>query len=86
MTTRVTAPMTARPAARLTAAVTVGACRGCGACLLTCPEHAIRPAARPDARLADPPLQVLGERCTGCGECIEICPADALSLTGGGPP
>ena len=23
-------------------------CRGCGACLLTCPEHAIRPgAARP---------------------------------------
>ena len=48
-------------------------CRGCGACLLTCPEHAIR-AAVPG------PLLVLASSCTGCGECVEICPADAIEM------
>lgn len=47
-------------------------CTACGACLLTCPERALRPApGRP---------VVLADRCTGCGECIEICPRDALTL------
>ena len=49
-------------------------CRGCGACLLTCPGHAIRPAA-------SGPLVVLGELCTDCGECVEVCPADAIEMT-----
>jgi len=48
-------------------------CRGCGACLLTCPEHAIQPGA-------SRPLVVLAARCTGCGECVEICPADAIEV------
>jgi Pyruvate/2-oxoacid:ferredoxin oxidoreductase delta subunit len=48
-------------------------CRGCGACLLTCPEHAIRPGST--ARLV-----VLRDRCTGCGECLEVCPADAIEV------
>jgi NAD-dependent dihydropyrimidine dehydrogenase PreA subunit len=49
------------------------ACAGCGACLLTCPERAIRVAApAPGA----PPLVVL-EDCSGCGECAEVCPVDA---------
>jgi ferredoxin len=58
------------------------ACRGCGACLLTCPERAIRPAvpARPGAG----PLAVLAARCTGCGECGEICPADAIEYASPG--
>jgi NAD-dependent dihydropyrimidine dehydrogenase PreA subunit len=54
------------------AVVTFTGCAGCGACLLTCPTHAIRPNggrlyARPD-------------RCTGCGECVEVCPVDAVRL------
>ncbi|HEV3066916.1 MAG TPA: 4Fe-4S binding protein [Streptosporangiaceae bacterium] len=53
--------------------VTIGACQGCGACLLTCPEHAIRPAGGT--------LVVLAQRCTGCGECIEVCPVDAITET-----
>jgi Pyruvate/2-oxoacid:ferredoxin oxidoreductase delta subunit len=52
--------------------VTISGCQGCGACLLTCPEHAIRPAAGT--------LHVLPDRCTGCAECIEICPVDAIRM------
>ncbi len=48
-------------------------CRGCGACLLTCPGHAIRPGA-------GRPLVVLDDLCTECGECVEICPADAIEV------
>jgi len=55
-------------------------CTACGACLLTCPEHAI---------VASLPLLVADDRCTSCGECVEICPADAvlevsLALIGAG--
>ena len=69
-------------------------CQGCGACLLTCPEHAIEarpthpadPLGRPPpthpADLMDGPhggpLRVVRGLCTGCLECIEICPADAI--------
>lgn len=51
------------------------ACTACGACLLTCPEHALRPAARRPRVV--PPL------CTKCGECVEVCPADAIELSRG---
>lgn len=56
----------------------VGACQGCGACLLTCPEHAFRPRGGR--------LLVVAERCSGCGECVEVCPVDAIELVerGGG--
>ena len=53
----------------MTPYVVTDACTACGACLLTCPEHAI------PARL---PLVVRADRCTSCGECIEVCPADAV--------
>ncbi|HWE88310.1 MAG TPA: 4Fe-4S dicluster domain-containing protein [Pseudonocardiaceae bacterium] len=49
-------------------------CTACGACLLTCPEHALRPAPRRPV--------VLASACTGCGECVEICPTDAITLDG----
>ena len=48
-------------------------CQGCGACLLTCPEHAIRPHGDP--------LVVIEELCTQCGECVEVCPADAIEMS-----
>ncbi|MGH3121529.1 MAG: 4Fe-4S dicluster domain-containing protein [Streptosporangiaceae bacterium] len=53
--------------------MTIGACQGCGACLLTCPEHAIRPAGGT--------LHVLSARCTGCLECVEICPVGVISFS-----
>ena len=59
------------------------ACTGCGACLLTCPTHAIRPV-RASGGAA---LTVLADRCTACGECVEVCPADAVRLDpADGPP
>jgi Fe-S-cluster-containing hydrogenase component 2 len=48
-------------------------CAGCGACLLTCPEHALRPTGD-----LEQPLIALADRCTDCDECVEICPADAI--------
>ena len=58
------------------APVTIDACQGCGACMLTCPTHAIRPV--PGG------LAVRAEACTGCLECLEICPVDAIRVTGTG--
>jgi Pyruvate/2-oxoacid:ferredoxin oxidoreductase delta subunit len=58
-------------------AVVTSRCQGCGACLLTCPERAIRPGHGGDRRLV-----VLAGRCTGCGECVEVCPVDAIDLAG----
>lgn len=52
------------------------ACVGCGACLRTCPERAIRPAVAGGGA----PLVVL-DTCTGCGECAEVCPVDACVET-----
>jgi len=47
-------------------------CTACGACLLTCPERALRPAPQRPV--------VLASHCTSCGECVEICPTDAITL------
>lgn len=52
------------------------ACTACGACLLTCPEAALRPVLG-----ARPPLVVLAERCTDCLGCLEVCPAGAIIRT-----
>jgi electron transport complex protein RnfB len=54
------------------------ACTGCGACLATCPERALRAASAGALAAGTPPLITLADRCTGCGECMEICPADAF--------
>jgi Pyruvate/2-oxoacid:ferredoxin oxidoreductase delta subunit len=54
----------------------VHACQGCGACLLTCPEHAIRPQGGSSTAI----LTVHPDHCTGCGECLEVCPVDAITL------
>jgi Fe-S-cluster-containing hydrogenase component 2 len=45
-------------------------CTACGACLVTCPERALRRAAKR-------PL-VVEAACTACWACIEICPAGAI--------
>jgi ferredoxin len=56
------------------APIVIDACQGCGACILTCPERALRPAPGNPALILS--------RCTACGECIEICPVDAIRFAG----
>lgn len=58
--------------AAVTFQVVFAGCAGCGACLLTCPTHAIRPIGRD--------LHARRDLCTGCGECIEVCPVDAIQI------
>jgi ferredoxin len=50
------------------------ACAGCGACIKTCPQKAIRPAQKSGS---PSPLIVLEDRCTACAECAEVCPVSA---------
>lgn len=51
--------------------VTIAArCTACGACIVTCPERALRPAPRRPA--------VLDPLCTDCLACLEVCPVDAI--------
>jgi precorrin-8X/cobalt-precorrin-8 methylmutase len=51
--------------------VTIAAtCTACGACLVTCPERALRPAPRRPA--------VIDALCTDCLACLEVCPVDAV--------
>jgi len=72
----------------VSAPVVVGSCQGCGACLLTCPERALRPVGPgPGAGRRPAALVVDAARCTGCGECVEVCPVGAVSFaTGPGSP
>lgn len=46
-------------------------CTACGACVVTCPERALRPAPRRPLLVED--------RCTDCLACVEVCPAGAIS-------
>jgi electron transport complex protein RnfB len=64
---------------RRTIFAATAACKGCGACLATCPERALRAAPSGHWQSGAPPLITLADRCTGCGECMEICPADAFT-------
>jgi electron transport complex protein RnfB len=59
-------------------AVVTDECRGCGACLLTCPTHAFRPVHSGAGAAAT--LLVIDQLCNDCGECAEICPADAIEV------
>jgi NAD-dependent dihydropyrimidine dehydrogenase PreA subunit len=48
------------------------ACTACGACIITCPTDALRPAPRrPNATEA---------RCTQCLACVEVCPVSAIRV------
>ncbi len=47
-------------------------CTACGACIVTCPEGALRRAPRRPWAIA--------HRCTACFACVEVCPVDAVVI------
>ena len=48
-------------------------CEACGACIASCPEHAL--SSQPDGKAA-----LDDSRCIGCGECIAQCRYDAIGF------
>jgi len=67
---RSTSSAPARTGARLLVSID-DRCSACGACIVTCPEGALRPA--PDLPV------LLPARCSGCLACVEVCPTGAIS-------
>jgi 6-hydroxynicotinate reductase len=49
--------------------VIIEKCKGCGTCVLDCPQGAIKLTKK---------KAVIGERCSECGACAKVCPEDAL--------
>ncbi len=49
-------------------------CTGCGRCIETCPEDAIR--------IYEGQSRTNRTKCKGCGKCVEICPNEARNLMG----
>ncbi|MDQ3569721.1 MAG: 4Fe-4S binding protein [Actinomycetota bacterium] len=47
-------------------------CTGCGLCIGTCPERALRPGVKR-------PLADEGG-CSACLACVEVCPVDAIAV------
>jgi NAD-dependent dihydropyrimidine dehydrogenase PreA subunit len=45
-------------------------CTGCGACISTCPTHALRPHPNTPLWMSD--------RCGDHRDCVEICPVGAI--------
>ncbi|CAA9277774.1 MAG: hypothetical protein AVDCRST_MAG76-3806 [uncultured Acidimicrobiales bacterium] len=64
------ASLAAPPGSALESVRITAACTACGACLATCPEHALRRAPKRPS--------VDDRACTACWACIEICPAGAI--------
>ena len=53
--------------------VDVLACTGCGVCVPSCPQGAIR--------MVDEKAEIALRLCTSCGACTEVCPVGAIVVT-----
>lgn len=51
-------------------------CRGCGACVDTCPQGALEQDAKSGK------IRIDRARCDGCFKCVRLCPANALKAYG----
>lgn len=51
-------------------------CSGCGNCVKSCPEQAVRLSRKTHIAVTD------REKCTGCGKCTESCPENIREIAG----
>ena len=49
--------------------VIIEKCKGCGTCVLDCPQGAITLSKK---------IAVIGDACSQCGACLKVCPEEAL--------
>ncbi|MFH1657493.1 MAG: 4Fe-4S binding protein [bacterium] len=47
-------------------------CIGCGTCVQTCPNNAIKVGE-------DGKAEIDQEKCQNCGRCVEVCPMQAIA-------
>ena len=59
-------------APKLISSINADLCTGCGICLRSCLNEAIR--------LENSKAVVIEDRCTGCGLCVSVCPVNAVKL------
>lgn len=55
-------------------------CKGCGLCVLFCPQHNLRMSADLNAQGHPYPEEIDPENCTGCGLCFRMCPDVAIEV------
>ncbi|MBU6998375.1 MAG: 4Fe-4S binding protein [Theionarchaea archaeon] len=56
-------------------------CKGCGLCVLFCPQKVFEPSEELNKKGVFPPKVVRGDQCVECRLCELICPDFAISVT-----
>lgn len=60
--------------------VFVGLCKGCGLCLVKCPQAAIMLSDKDLGIYSNPTIEIDLEKCTSCGLCELYCPESAVKI------
>jgi 2-oxoglutarate ferredoxin oxidoreductase subunit delta len=55
-------------------------CKGCGYCIISCPQKILIPGNDHNSMGFTPPLLSNPEKCTGCALCAEACPEVAIEV------
>lgn len=55
-------------------------CKGCGLCVMFCPQHVLGLAEDQLNARGYHPAQLTAEGCTGCGVCAVVCPDVCLTV------
>lgn len=55
-------------------------CKGCGLCIMFCPQKVFEPSEELNKKGVFPPRVVRGDMCVKCRLCELVCPDFAISL------
>lgn len=57
-----------------------GLCKGCGLCLVKCPQKAIKFSSQDLGVYSTPTIEIDMEKCKQCGLCEVTCPDSAIRV------
>jgi 2-oxoglutarate ferredoxin oxidoreductase subunit delta len=55
-------------------------CKGCGLCVLFCPQKNLRMSEELNEQGLSYPEEIAPDCCTGCGLCFRMCPDTAIEV------